>query len=77
MAWNDKPTDAQLTGYYTIIKWSIPSDLARKAVIWLENCATRRDVSLEMDRIHPLAKTHRLNASNCFIGEIWKGFLDE
>lgn len=77
MAWSDEPTDAQLNAIYSTIRWSVPIPMAQKAVLWLAEHATRREVSDEMKRVRELDLKHDLRASNCFIGEIWEGFERE
>lgn len=74
MAWSDEPTNAQLSALYNMIKWKASGDSAIAAVQWLAERATRRDVSRELKRVRELYQEHALNASNCFIGEIWEGF---
>ena len=74
MAWSDEPTNAQLSSLYNMIKWKANGDSAIRAIQWLAERATRHEVSDEMKRIRELYQEHALNASNCFIGEIWEGF---
>lgn len=74
MTWSDEPTNAQLSALYNMIKWKAAGDSAAKAVQWLAEKATRREVSYELKRVRELYQTHALNASNCFVGDIWEGF---
>lgn len=74
MAWTDEPTNAQLSALYNMIKWKANGDSATRAIQWLAERATRREVSDELKRIKDLYQEHALNASNCFVGEIWEGF---
>lgn len=74
MTWSDIPTNAQLSAIYHMIKWKVPKDTATGAIQWLAEKATRRDVSYEMKRIRELYLKHALDASNCFVGDIWEGF---
>ena len=74
MTWSDEPTNAQLSALYNMIKWKATGDSATKAVQWLAEKATRREVSYELKRVRELYQEHALNASTCFVGEIWEGF---
>lgn len=74
MAWSDEPTEAQLGTVFSWLKWKVDRDTASKAVEFLENSATRRDVSTEMTRLKALKDKGLLNASNCFESDIWEGF---
>lgn len=74
MAWSDEPTYGQIE---TIFSWLLPKlgrEEAHDAVKWLEKTATRRDVSLEMNRLKELKDKGLLDASKCFTSEIWEGF---
>ena len=74
MAWSDEPTDMQLGTIFSWLSWKVDRKTAQEAVKWLQNTATRRDVSAEMNRLRDLRQKNALNASNCFLGEIWEGF---
>lgn len=74
MAWSDEPTNAQLSSLYNMIKWKANGDSATRAIQWLAEKATRREVSDELKRVRELYQEHALNTSNCFTGEIWEGF---
>ena len=74
MTWSDEPTSAQLGALYNMIRWKAAGDSAAKAVQWLAERATRREVSDELKRVRDLYAKHALDASNCFIGKIWEGF---
>lgn len=74
MAWSDEPTDMQLGTIFSWLSWKLDRQTAQEAVAWLQNTATRRDVSTEMGRLKNLREKNALNASNCFESEIWEGF---
>lgn len=74
MAWSDEPTDMQLGTIFSWLSWKVDRITAQEAVKWLQNTATRRDVSAEMNRLRDLRQRNLLDASNCFLGEIWEGF---
>ena len=74
MGWSDEPSELQLGTIYSWLKWEMSNNKARKAVAWLQNNATRRDVSYEMKRLKDLKQKRLLDASNCFKSEIWEGF---
>lgn len=70
----DRPTYNQLNLLYKWYQWRIPTDLARDAVKWLENNATRKAVSEEIDRVHALYRDHTLNNDTCFAAPVWDGY---
>lgn len=74
MACNEKPTEAQLGVIYQWFRWEMPNAEASRACRWLEDNATRRDVSLEMNRLKILKNKRTLDRDNCFAGEIWEGY---
>ena len=74
MAWSDEPTDMQLGTIFSWLSWKVDRQTAQEAIKWLQNTATRRDVSAEMNRLRDLRQKNLLNASNCFESEIWEGF---
>ena len=74
MAWSDEPTDMQLGTIFSWLSWKVDRNTAQEAVKWLQNTATRRDVSAEMNRLRDLRQKNLLDASNCFTSEIWEGF---
>lgn len=74
MAWSDRPTQMQLVTILDFLRWQIPYDKALKAIEFLENSATRRDVSDEMRRLRDLKQKHVLDGKNAFTGKIWEGF---
>jgi hypothetical protein len=47
---------------------------ARKAVDWLREHSTRREVSDEMARVKKLYDSNNLNRKNAFESEIWEGY---
>jgi len=74
MAWSDEPTEAQLGTIYSWFKWEMSNEKAAAAIEYLENTATRRDVSFEMRRLKNLKEKRLLDASKCFESEIWERF---
>lgn len=74
MAWKDKPSEAQLGTIFSWYRWVLPTDTARKACMYLENNATKGQVSAEMRRIKPLKDKRLLNETNCFDSLLWKEF---
>ena len=77
MAWSDEPTTGQLSTVYNLIQWKVSPETAKKALKWLEDTATRQDVSFELTRLRNLQINHKLTKSECFKGEIWEGFNNE
>lgn len=74
MAWEDKPTEAQLERLYQWFKWEMPTPKARDCLKWLESNADRRQVSDEMKRIRQLKLSHNLNHEKCFSSKIWDSY---
>lgn len=77
MTWDDEPSEAQLGTIFSWLKWVVDRQVASDAVNWLQNNATRRDVSYEMTRLKSLKEKRLLDASTCFKSEIWEGFKHE
>lgn len=74
MSWNDKPSEAQLGIIYKWLRWEMPNSKASEAVNWLEDHATRKEVSLEMDRLKKLRDSRRITKESCFDSAVWKGY---
>ena len=74
MAWSDEPTQAQLSGIYRLIEWTVPKDTLLAAMEYLEETATRREVSNEMGRLRSLYIDHKLDKDNVFRSKVWEGF---
>lgn len=70
----DKPTNAQLNTVFMLIRWSVPTPVAREATEWLAEKASRREVSGEIARLRDLNIKHKLSVLECFTGRIWEGF---
>lgn len=77
MAWSDEPTEAQLGTIYSWLRWEMTNEKAAAAIKYLENTATRRDVSYEMKRLKALKDKRLLDGNNCFQSEIWERFDHE
>ena len=69
-----KPTEPQLDLLYKWYRWRLPTDLARDAVKWLGEHATRKAVSAEIKRAHDLYYEHKLDKDTCFESSIWDGY---
>lgn len=76
MGWLDKPTDAQINALWNLIQWQMPRAEAKDALDWLEENATRKQVSGELGRIRELALARSLNREKCFSGEIWQEYFN-
>ena len=76
MAWTDKPTEAQINALWYWFKWAMPTAEAKDALDWLENNATRKQVSDEMGRIRDLRKSQSLTRKECFGGKIWEEYFN-
>ena len=74
MAWSDEPTFAQTTTLYGWIEWHMSTLEARKAIHWLKEHATRKEVSDEIKRVHDLYYSHKLNKDECFNSNIWDDY---
>lgn len=74
MTWSDEPTHLQLGTIYSWFRWEMSLDKAQEAVSWLEQNATRREVSYEMRRLKELKDKKLLSEAKCFESDIWEGF---
>ena len=74
MGWSDEPTEVQIGTIFSWIRWVVDRDTAQRAANWLQNNATRRDVSYEMTRLKALKQKRLLDADKLFQGEVWEGF---
>lgn len=52
----------------------MPNGEASKAVHWLKEHATRKEVSDEIKRVHDLYYSHSLNKDECFNSSIWEDY---
>lgn len=77
MTWDDEPSEMQLGTIFSWLRWCVDRQTASDAVNWLQQNATRRDVSYEMTRLKGLKEKHRLDGSTCFKSDIWEGFEHE
>lgn len=75
--WSDMPTYNQLNLIFNWFTWIMSREEARKAIAWLHETATRRDVSTEMSRLKALKNEGRLDANTCFESEIWEGYYHD
>ena len=74
MAWSDEPTPAQIGTIYRWIEWKMTNLEAKKAMQWLRQHATRKEVSDEMTRIRNLKNEHKLTKEECFNSEVWADY---
>lgn len=74
MALNDKPTDNQIELLFRWFNWHMSRPKACHALDWLQENATRGDVSKEISRVHDLYHRHALTVENCFDSPIWDGY---
>lgn len=77
MAWSDEPTEMQLGTIYSWIRWYMTNEEAGRAVAYLEEIATRRDVSNEIKRLKDLKTRQKLTLDEIFKGAIWEGYKHE
>lgn len=76
MAWDDKPSEAQLNKVYYWIRWEMPTAEAVDAVKWLGENANRKTISDEMNRLHDMKQHKTLNRESIFKGDIWRGYFN-
>ena len=74
MSWGDKPTYSQLQVIYSWLSWEMPREKAVKASKYLEDHATRKEVSEEMKRLKALKDQRKLDKDNCFESNVWNNF---
>jgi hypothetical protein len=76
MAWIDKPTKAQINALYLMIRWHMSTVEVNDALDWLEQNATRKQVSDELSRIRDLKLSRKLDRDGCFRGEVWSEYFN-
>lgn len=74
MAWNDKPTTAQLGAFANMIRWKTSQKEEDAMIEHLEKHADRKQMSDELSRVRDLYLEHELNRENLIDSEIWTGF---
>lgn len=74
MAWSDEPTPVQLGALGRLIHWELDADTVARAIKFLEENATRREVSTEMTRLRALYLGRQLSKETIFEAPIWEGF---
>lgn len=74
MAWDDKPSKAQISALYHMIQWKMPTAEAQDAVRWLEKNATKKQVSEELGRVRKLNIERSLTRDECFKSDVWKEY---
>lgn len=74
MAWNDKPTKAQLFAIDRFMMGIISTQIRLLAIKYLECAKTRKEVSIELWRLRDLYIDRKLNEYNVFDSKIWSDF---
>lgn len=74
MAWSDEPTYAQIETLGRWLEWKVADNDRRKALHWLKEHATRKEVSDEMTRVRKLYYEHNLTKDECFNSSIWEDY---
>lgn len=69
-----KPTYNQTNCIYRWFEWKMPTAKAVAAAKYLEQTASRMEVSQEMNRLKLLKDSHRLDEETAFNSKIWEGF---
>ena len=77
MAWSDEPTPAQLGAVARLIQWEVDRDTNARAIKFLEEHATRRELSTELTRLRNLYIDRKLTKEKIFESPIWEGFENE
>lgn len=72
-----QPTKSQIDILYSWYRWRLPTELAKEAVHWLRDHATRREVSTEISRVHDLYHGFQLDKDTCFDSPVWDKFKKE
>lgn len=76
MGWGDKPTKAQINALYLMIRWHMSTAEVNDALDWLEQNATRKQVSDELSRIRQLKMNRQLNREECFRSDVWSDYFN-
>ena len=74
MAWNDKPSDAQIGALLNLIRWEITNQDVPRIVAYLESHATRRTISEELGRLRELKINRKMNRDSAFDSLFWGKF---
>ena len=74
MAWSDEPTYAQIETLNRWLEWKVADSERIKALQWLKEHATRKEVSDEMSRVRKLYYEHKLTKDECFNSNIWENY---
>lgn len=74
MGWNDKATDAQLNAFLHMVRWDVAIDESLEMGKYLEENATRREMSNELGRIRKLSIDRKLTKDTIFDGELWANY---
>lgn len=69
-----KPTEAQIGVLFRWFTWQMPREKACAAMKYLQDNATRKEVSEEISRVHDLYHSRKLDEERCFETPIWKEF---
>lgn len=72
MAWSDKPTPAQLGALANMIQWKLTVTECDKAIVYLRENSTRKELSDELKRVRDLYIERKLSRDNVFASPIYK-----
>ena len=71
----DEPTYAQVNTIYNWISWAMPTAEAQDATKWMKEHKNRKEVSVEMNRLHDLKAKHALTRESVFENKFWEGYF--
>ena len=69
-----KPTEMQIGLIFKWMHWLMPRNEAVEATDWLENNASRWDVSKEIKRLDEIKQRRHLTKEDCFASPIWNEY---
>ena len=72
MAWNDKPTPAQLGALANMIQWKLTVAECDKTIVYLRENSTRKELSDELKRVRDLYIERKLSRDNVWASPIYK-----
>jgi hypothetical protein len=72
MAWSDKPTPAQIGALASMIQWKLTVAECDKAIVYLRDNSTRKELSDGLKRVRNLYIERKLSRDNVFASPIYK-----
>ena len=72
MAYNNKPTAAQLGALSNMIRWKLTDAECKETIKYLENHSTRKELSEELKRVRQLYIKRKLVREDVWASSVYK-----